>query len=66
MEGQTVNINPTPHEVTGEYGHSGMRLFATFGRAAGTGEEQNIDSWIYLADFAIAASEADLPQYSSY
>ncbi len=43
-----------------------MRLFTTLGRANGYGEEQNVDSWIYIADFVAAASESDLPQYSSY
>lgn len=42
-------------------GHRVFRMPSTIGRASGS---SNYDAWIYMDDFAIAASEAGLPVYS--
>ena len=41
-------------------GHRAFRMPTTMGRASGSG----YDSWYYMDDFAMAISEAALPQYS--
>jgi len=52
--------------VTGHRGGvASVLLPSTWGVANDT-DTTNYDAWVYLSDFAIASSEADLPTYGSY
>jgi len=46
-------------------GHNLFKLGTTWGTAQ-SGINTNYDAWLYLADFAMASNEADLPTYDSY
>lgn len=44
-------------------GHRTFRMPSTMGRASVGPGQQNYDTWIYMDDFAMATTEAALPQY---
>ena len=46
-------------------GHNLFKLGTTWGTAQGD-DRTNYDVWMYLTDFAMARSEADLPTYDNY
>lgn len=46
-------------------GHNMFKLGTTWGTAQGD-DRTNYDAWLYLADFAMAGREADLPTYDTY
>lgn len=46
-------------------GHNLFKIPTTWGTAK-TDDRTNYDAWVYLADFAMATREADLPTYGSY
>lgn len=47
-------------------GHNMFKIPTTWGTADFGDLSTNYDAWVYLADFAMAAREADLPTYSGY
>jgi hypothetical protein len=46
-------------------GHNMFKIPTTWGTAQ-TADTTNYDCWVYMADFAMATREADLPTYGSY
>lgn len=46
-------------------GHNLFKLGTTWGTAQ-QDDATNYDAWLYLADFAMASREADLPKYDNY
>jgi hypothetical protein len=46
-------------------GHNLFKMPTTWGTAQPT-DNSNYDAWVYMADFAMASRESDLPVYQSY